>query len=159
MSITRGVGGFYGWVRLLSGEIAYIHHTNYAMPDFGLAYGSNVSAGINAQFMMSLRNEVKTPKSGDYVCLILGPSTRYSGKLEGAPWFTCSYTLYRCINIIKNGPDSKMSYASLYIGNRYKRIADTINPAMKILYRILIDFFLIRCCSNVRESENGVPIQ
>jgi len=111
--------GFYGWVRLLSGEIAYIHHTNYAVPDLGIAHGTNVSDGIDTQFMMSMRNEVKTPKPGDYVCLIVAPSTQYKDKLEGAPWFTCSYTLYRCINIVKNGRDSKMS---LHLRIQWKNI-------------------------------------
>ena len=58
--------------------------------------------------MMSQRAETKTPKPGDYVCLILGQSTRHADKLEASPWFVCSYTLYRTINIIKHGQDAKM---------------------------------------------------
>ena len=100
--------GFYGWARLFNGDIVYIHHTNYAQPDFGIGWGDNRSACLKAQFMMSMKGCVKTPKVGDYICLIAGHSTKVPGKLEGAPWFVCSYTLYRTINIVKYGKNMSM---------------------------------------------------
>jgi hypothetical protein len=100
--------GFYGWVRTFSGEIAYIHHSNYAQPDFGISYSGKHTDGIRTQFMMSVRDCTKTPRVGDYICGIVSRSTRYEDKFEMSPWFVCSYTLYRTINIIKFGKEAKM---------------------------------------------------
>tara|TARA_Y100000591_G_C21851452_1_gene711919 strand:- start:1002 stop:1724 length:723 start_codon:yes stop_codon:yes gene_type:complete len=92
--------GFYGWVKCFTGEIAYIHHCNYAQPDFGVEDGT---LGIDTQFLMSRKRVTKTPKVGDYVCGIISQSTLDPNKWELTPWFISSYTLFRCINIIKFG--------------------------------------------------------
>jgi len=97
--------GYYGWVRCFGGEIAYIHHSNFSQPDFGF---ESFTQGINTNFSMTRRRVVKTPKSGDYVCGIISRSLRHPDKYELSSWFVSSYTLFRCVNIIKHGKDSKM---------------------------------------------------
>ena len=97
--------GYYGWVRCFGGEIAYIHHSNFSQPDFGF---ESFTQGINTNFSMTRRRVVKTPKVGDYVCGIISRSLRHPDKYELSSWFVSSYTLFRCVNIIKHGKDSKM---------------------------------------------------
>lgn len=97
--------GFYGWARGFNGEIFYLHHSNYAQIDFGL-YGR--SKDNNHIFELHDKSVTKTPKIGDYICGVVKRSDKFEDKFEMSPWFICSYTLYRLINLIKYGKNSKM---------------------------------------------------
>ena len=106
--------GYYGWATYIdvdnpsAYDPVYFHVSNYAQIDFGIDITSNKSDQIYAPFIMNMSEGEKTPQCGDYICAIVGQSTRYKNKEEASPFFVSSETLYRMFMCILRGQTYKI---------------------------------------------------